>query len=234
MLNIAIVDDDENYRTQIRGMLHDYEKEFGESFHITEYTDGDELVEKYKSDFDIILLDVEMQFMDGMSAAEEIRQVDPDVILVFITNMPQYAIRGYKVDALDYILKPISYYPFSQTIKRAIGRRHRTDKEYLVVGIKGGKQKIDIDEICYLEVINHDLYIHTISGVIEAKGTMRELAGELEKYSFFQCNKGYLINLAKVDGLVGNDVQIGDDLLQVSRSKKKPLMDALNKYMRNA
>jgi DNA-binding LytR/AlgR family response regulator len=172
MLNIAIVDDDENYRTQIKGMLHDYEKEFGESFHITEYTDGDELVEKYKSDFDIILLDVEMQFMDGMSAAEEIRQVDPDVILVFITNMPQYAIRGYKVDALDYILKPISYYPFSQTIKRAIGRRHRTDKEYLVVGIKGGKQKIDIDEICYLEVINHDLYIHTISGVIEAKGTI--------------------------------------------------------------
>ena len=177
MLRLAIVDDDAAYRSEIRKMLTDYEKEFGESFQITEYTDGDELVENYKSDFEIILLDVEMEFMDGMSAAEEIRKVDPDVILVFITNMPQYAIKGYRVDALDYILKPISYYAFSQTIKRAIGRRGKSDKTYLVLGIKGGKQKVAVDEIRYIEVINHDLFVHTISGVIETKGSTPREAG---------------------------------------------------------
>ena len=232
MLRLAIVDDDAAYRSEIRKMLTDYEKEFGESFQITEYTDGDELVENYKSDFEIILLDVEMEFMDGMSAAEEIRKVDPDVILVFITNMPQYAIKGYRVDALDYILKPISYYAFSQTIKRAIGRRGKSDKTYLVLGIKGGKQKVAVDEIRYIEVINHDLFVHTISGVIETKGSMREMTEQLGDGNFFQCNKGYLVNLAYVDGLSGYDVKVGDDVLLVSRAKKKPFVDALNDYMR--
>ena len=169
--------------------------------------------------------------MDGMSAAEEIRKVDPDVVLVFITNMPQYAIKGYRVDALDYILKPISYYPFSQTIKRAIGRRNRSDKSYLILGIKGGKQKVIVDEIRYIEVINHDLFVHTINGTIETKGSMREMTEQLKEKDFFQCNKGYLINLAYVDGMSGNDVRIGEDSLQVSRAKKKPLLDALNDYM---
>ncbi|MCR5452912.1 MAG: LytTR family DNA-binding domain-containing protein [Lachnospiraceae bacterium] len=232
MLRLAIVDDDERYRNEIKGMLLEYEKEYGESFQITEYSDGDELVENYKSDFDIILLDVEMRFMDGMSAAEEIRKVDSDVILVFITNMPQYAIKGYRVDALDYILKPLSYFPFSQTIKRAIGRRHVSDKNYIIISVKGGKQKVDAEEIRFIEVINHDLIIHTINEDIETKGSIREMDEKLKGESFFQCNKGYLINLAFVDGLTGNDVRIGDDILQVSRSKKKPLIDALNDYMR--
>ena len=63
---------------------------------------------------DLILMDIEMTFMDGMSAAEEIRRADPEVLIIFITNSPQYAIKGYAVQALDYILKPLSYYAFCQ------------------------------------------------------------------------------------------------------------------------
>lgn len=55
-----------------------------------------------------------MKFMDGMAAAEEIRKMDSEVIIIFITNMTQYAIRGYEVDALDYMLKPVNYFAFSQ------------------------------------------------------------------------------------------------------------------------
>lgn len=97
-------------------------KENGEAFDITIYSDGDQIVNKYQSQYDIILMDVEMKFMDGMSAAEEIRKVDTEVIIIFITNMAQYAIRGYAVDALDYVLKPVSYFAFSQRLSRAIGR----------------------------------------------------------------------------------------------------------------
>ena len=71
-----------------------------------------------------------MKFMDGMSAAEEIRKVDTEVVIIFITNMAQYAIRGYAVDALDYVLKPVSYFAFSQRLSRAIGRMKKTrDKD---------------------------------------------------------------------------------------------------------
>ena len=61
---------------------------------------------------------------------------------------------------------------------------------------------------------------------------MRETIKELEGLNFFQCNKGYLVNLEYVDAITGNDVKIGNELLQVSRAKKKPLIDALNEFMR--
>jgi DNA-binding LytR/AlgR family response regulator len=232
MLRLAIVDDDAGYRKEIRSLLKQYEDEYAEQFQISEYSDGDELLEGYKPELDIILLDIEMEFVDGMTAATKIREVDQDVLIIFITNMPQYAISGYQVGALDYILKPLSYYAFSQTMKRAIGRRKTSEKKYIVAGERGIKQKIDASEILYVEVINHDLIFHTKHGNINAKGTMRETMKELEGLNFFQCNKGYLVNLEFVDAITGNDVKVGDDLLQVSRAKKKPLIDALNEYMR--
>ena len=67
-------------------------------------------------------MDIEMKFINGMTAAEEIRRVDSKVIIIFITYMAQYAIQGYKVGALDYILKPVSYFAFSKHIGDAIAR----------------------------------------------------------------------------------------------------------------
>ena len=125
MINIAIVEDEAMYAKQLQEFLHQYEKENGEVFNITVYSDGDQIVHKYKSQFDIILMDVEMKFMDGMSAAEEIRKVDTEVVIIFITNMAQYAIRGYAVDALDYVLKPVNYYQFCTKLSRAIQRVQR-------------------------------------------------------------------------------------------------------------
>ena len=122
MISIAIVEDEEMYAKQLQQFLHQYEEENKEMFDITVYSDGDQIVNKYKSQYDIILMDVEMKFMDGMSAAEEIRKIDTEVVIIFITNMAQYAIRGYAVDALDYVLKPVSYFAFSQRLNRAISR----------------------------------------------------------------------------------------------------------------
>lgn len=147
MIKIAIVEDEEMYAEQLKTYLHQYEKENGEVFDITYCADGDDIVHNYKSQYDIILMDVEMKFMDGMSAAEEIRKVDSEVVIIFITNMAQYAIRGYAVDALDYVLKPVSYFAFSQRLNRAISRmKKRTDKT-IMVNIKGGTVRINLANI---------------------------------------------------------------------------------------
>ena len=87
MIKIAIVEDEAMYAKQLEEFLHQYEAENHEAFDITIYSDGDQIVNKYKSQFDIILMDVEMKFMDGMSAAEEIRKMDSEVVIIFITNM---------------------------------------------------------------------------------------------------------------------------------------------------
>ena len=70
-------------------------------------------------------MDIQMRFMDGMTAAEKIRTLDHEVIIMFITNMIQYAVRGYEVDAMDYVVKPVEYFAFSQKLDKAIGRMKR-------------------------------------------------------------------------------------------------------------
>ena len=122
MLRIATVEDDANDLEALRTHLSRYEKENGLKFQVTEFRDGEDIVTDYSADYDLILMDIEMAFLNGMKAAEKIRELDKDVIIIFITNMPQYAIQGYKVNALDYMLKPISYFSFSESMGRALHR----------------------------------------------------------------------------------------------------------------
>lgn len=112
LLRVAIVEDDDSYAETLQEYLNKYEQENEVRFQVVRYADGADLVEKYHGDFDILIMDIELKFMDGMTAAQHIRKMDSNVIIIFVTNMPQFALKGYQVDALDYVLKPISYYAF--------------------------------------------------------------------------------------------------------------------------
>ena len=105
-----------------------YTRQYGTEFEVTVFADGVDILEDYRAVYDIIFLDVEMKHLDGMTTAERIRQMDADVILIFITNMAQYAIRGYSVGALDYVLKPVPYFAFSQQLLKAVARLEKAGK----------------------------------------------------------------------------------------------------------
>lgn len=231
MTRIAIVEDDKNYADLLKKYLLRYEGESNQHFQVTWFQDGEDIVENYKADYDIILMDIEMQFMDGMSTAEEIRKSDSEVVIIFITNMPQYAMKGYAVEALDYVLKPINYFAFSQRIDRALKRMTKRQKKCINISYKGGMKKIDVADIRYVEVRDHDLYFHTGEGEFSQRGTMKEIENTLVDEAFFRCNKGYLINLDYVSGIQGNSVIVGEEEVQVSRARKKDLLDALNDHM---
>lgn len=231
MIRIAIVEDDQNYAEVLRRYIKRYEEESNQKCSVVMFDDGEDIAVEYKADYDIILMDVEMRFMDGMTSAEKIREIDGEVVIIFITNMPQYAMRGYAVEALDYVIKPINYYAFSQRIDRALGRMKRRAKKYISINPKGGIVKLAISDIFYIEVQNHDLIYHSRNGDFMERGTMKELEKSLEAEGFFRCNKCYLVNLEYVDGCVDNNVMIGKETVQVSRARKKELMDVLNNYM---
>jgi len=231
MIRIAIVEDDKNYAEALMKYILRYEKESNQKFQIMKFQDGEDIINEYKAEYDIILMDIEMQFMDGMTAAKEIRKSDSEVVIIFITNMPQYAMKGYAVEALDYVLKPINYYAFSQRIDRALSRMQKRTKKYISLSYKGRVKKVDISDIFYIEVQNHYLSYHTKDGEYSVRGTMKELEESLQNETFFRCNKCYLINLEYVNGFDGNNVVVGTDEVQVSRSRKKELLDVLNNYM---
>lgn len=88
-------------------------------------------------------------------SAAEIRKLDTEVVIIFITNMAQYAIRGYAVDAMDYVLKPVSYFAFGQRLDRAIGRIKKRETHYIVVPTRGGVQKLDVSRLYYVESRGH-------------------------------------------------------------------------------
>lgn len=230
MIHIAIVDDEESYVSEIQKYLNQYSRESGETIKTTVFNDGDSIVHKYRSQFDIILMDVEMRFMDGMSAAEEIRRADSEVVIIFITQTPQYAIRGYAVEALDYLLKPISYFAFSQCLGRAISRMKKRRSKPITVNIKGGTARFDAHDIYYVESSGHSMIYHTSSGSYESSSTMREIEESLSELGFFRASKWYLINLAYVDSYRDGELVLGGTALSVSRARRRELFEALNAY----
>ena len=231
MTRIALVEDDSVCRRQMEEYLERYAREAGEEFLTRTYRDGEEILRGYRSEYDIILMDIQMERMDGMTAAEKIRELDGEVVIVFITSLASYAIKGYAVDALDYIVKPVSYYVFSQSLRRALGRLRRRTRTWLLVNYKNIAQKIDSAGIYFIEVDGHNLVYHTADGSITAPGAMRDVEDKLADSPFFRCNKGYLVNMAHVDGVVEDDAVVHGVRLQISRAKKRAFMDALNRYI---
>lgn len=125
MIRVAIVEDEAAVRDQLMGYVQRYMRQYDAQIEVTMFTDGVEILEGYQPVYDIIFLDVEMQHLDGMETASRIRALDSDVLLIFITNMAQYAIKGYAVGALDYVLKPVPYFAFSQQLQKAAGQKGR-------------------------------------------------------------------------------------------------------------
>lgn len=227
MIRIAIAEDEAAYRTQLGDYITQYATESNHQITTTFFTDGDELVEQYRSQFDIVLLDIEMTYMDGMTAAREIRRVDPEVVIIFITNMAQYAIRGYEVNAFDYVLKPVSYFAFSQRLGRAISRMKKREKSYLSISLRGGAQKLEIDRILRIESEGHNLTFCTLDETVTASGTIKDLEERLSAEGFFRCNKGALVNLNFVTAVQDGCAIIKGNAIPISRARKPEFLQAL-------
>lgn len=231
MIRIAIAEDEPQCARLLQEYLQTFEQEYHQELEVTAFPNGAALLEDYRCQYDLLLLDIEMPQMDGMSTAQRIRRRDPDVVILFITNMAQYAIRGYEVDAVDYILKPVSYFSFSQRLNRAISRIKSRSKHFLVLSVKGGTKKLDVDTLYYVESQGHNLIFHTADGNFTVTGALRDLEEKLSCCHFLRCNKGYLVALQHVDGIQNGCAIIHGEHLLISRARKNEFMEALTNFM---
>ncbi len=229
--HIAVVEDEPLFAKQLEEYIRRYEKERGKKINITFFADGEDIVENYSGDYDVILMDIQMRFMDGMTAAQKIRSLDHEVIIMFITNMFDYAVRGYEVDAMDYVVKPVEYFAFSQKLDKAFARMKKPDEVYVSVVSEDGVYKLKTSEIYYIESQGHYARYRTVRGDFVSRSALKSLETELYGYGFFRCSKGFLVNMANVDGLMGGECIVCGEKIPVSRSVRKEFMELLMKYI---
>ena len=182
----------------------------------------------------VIGVPVPLKHLDGMETARRIRERDGGVLIVFITNMAQYAIRGYAVGALDYVLKPVPYFAFSQQLQKALGQLEKRERHYLAVVVDGGMRRLDAAEIYYLESEGHKVHFYTEKEDFVVPGTLKNYEEKLVGRAFARCNSGYLVNLAQVSGVQQDMVQVGPYTLQISRPRRKAFMAGLADYIGGA
>ncbi len=231
MIHVAIVEDDMKYTQLLSGYIERFSQEKNEKIDVVTFADGDDIVDEYKANYDIIFMDIQMKHMDGLKTAQHIRKVDRDVILIFITNMAQYAIQGYSVNAMDYVLKPVSYFAFSEELVKAIRKLKESASAFVAIKQEGGFLRLDVKKIVYIESQGHTILIHTEDYEYKTIGTMKNYEQQLSEQKFTRCNNGYLINLRYVEGVQQSSVIVAGKTLQISRPRKKAFMDALTDYV---
>lgn len=233
MIKIAIVEDETEYVETLKSYLTRFEADYSVSFQIQAFTDGLDIVSDYTASYDIILLDIQMKYLDGMKTAQKIRELDEDVIFIFITSSAQFAVEGYTVDALGYILKPVPYLSFSQILNKAVRRILKRQAIYYInIDTDGGIMRLGIDSVYYIESQLHHVLIHTDKGNFVASGPMKRMEEALKTFGFAKCHNAYLVNLKHVTGCLPGDVLLlSGEQIPISRGRKKSFMECLADYM---
>lgn len=233
-MKIIIVEDEAIVAKQIEMLISTYTKERCEDITVQIYNRVIGFLKDYNFTADLVLFDIQMDVMNGMEAAKELRKKDNEVLIAFITSLSRYAIEGYSVSAIDYVLKPISQQQLFALIDRAkrILIKRESDSDELLLNSRGVKVKLRISSIFYIEVVHHLLKFYTCDGIYECWGSMCDFEQYLSKDKFSRCNVCYLVSLKYVTAIDGEFVCIGKDTrLKISRQKKKEFLAALANYL---
>ena len=208
MLRIAIVEDEAQCAEQLKEYIQRYGQENGRGFEVLHFSDGSEILQDYQPRYDIILLDIEMPKVTGM-----------------------YAIRGYSVGALDFVMKPVSYYTFQLKFSRAIERVVKRRNEEILLALPDRLQRVGVRSIYYVEVQDHMLHYHTEQGEYVLRGTLQSAEKQLAPYNFAKCNHWYIVNLMHVEQVRKDTVVVAGHELEISRRARGAFLNALTDYM---
>lgn len=231
MHRILIVEDRPAEADALVTCLERYESEHDESFAVERLSSALEFVER-RPHADLVFMDIDMPGMTGMEAAEALREYDEQTPLVFVTNLAQYAVHGYAVDALDFIVKPVEYEALSRSMDRALRVMARVKARTVTIPTAGGTRVVPVDQVEYVDILRHDLHWHLAGGeVLRVRGSIKAAAEQLGD-GFVRVSASCLANMAQVK-LVrqGSVVVSGGDELFFSRGCRKAALETLAAYV---
>lgn len=234
MLNVAIIEDDNNFAAELKQHVTRYAKDNNVTFNISLFGNVEDFLLPRQDGFDIVFFDIELPGMNGMDGARRFREMDTDAVIIFITSLSRYAVNGYEVDAMDYMIKPITYNNFALKLEKAIRKTESRQYKTIVLRAKDGVRKVRSIDVYYLEVRGHNLTFHTELGAVDATGSLTDYEEELRPYHFSRCNSCYLVNMRAIVRIDGMSIWLKNgEELAISRRKKKEFLDDFTQYIGN-
>lgn len=231
-IRVGVLDDEEPERAVLVRHLRRYEAEHAVRLDVSTFATGPELLDRYGADLDIVFLDVQMPGDDGFEVARRLRDLDTDLVIVFVTHMGHLAIRGYEVEALGYLVKPVPYFAFSRELGRAVRRSRRVVPDALMLSLPDGVARVGIGDVVYVESTGHRITVHALDRRYELRGTLKAFESELADKGFHRSNNCYLVNLRHVVAVRATSCVLrGDVELQVSRPRRRAFLDALAQHV---
>lgn len=225
-MQAAIVDDSSLDRDNLVRYIDEYAKSHDADIEPIAFPDATSFLREDSSQFSLVFFDIDMPGISGMEAARLLRSVNPDITIVFVTSMPQYALEGYEVEAADYLVKPISYPTFSLKLTGALARVQERSEQSLVIKTADGMVILPVRDVLYIESHGHYLMYHTARETYRTRETMTACEKKLESSGFARCNSYYLVNLKQVKAISGSSVKVGTDELAMSRSRREAFTEA--------
>lgn len=228
MYRIAVCEDEKYILEELHQKVETYIKQKQLIANVKTYMSGEDLLMD-KTAHDIVLLDM---MLPGLSGIEVAKQLYHKCCIIFITFYEKYALDAFDVDAVHYLIKPVSDDRLYLALDRAIDRLKQMDHKMLTL-VKAGKTRIiNIHDILYCEVFNHQVIIHTMQDNYDYSGSLDMLENELDG-GFFRCHRSYIINMRCVIGREeGVAIISSGDRILVSRRKQTEFMQKLLKFLK--
>ena len=224
-VRVAVIDDVSSERNTMCEYLKRMEADGKQSFAVSCFTCSEEILAEPTGKFDLMIFDIDMPGLNGMEAAKRIRENDRQVVIMFVTNVAQYAINGYEVDAVDYVLKPLSYFDFVMKMNRALNKIAQNEDVNMVVDTVDGVCSVSMAHIVYAEVMLHYVIYHTDQGELRSRNSMKDLEKDLFAHGFRRCHKSFLVNLRHVKIIRTAEVEMDDgSVIPISRKYKNDFM----------
>lgn len=234
-MKIVICDDEEIQRKNIIDMCKKWALDREELLQVIEFSSAEEFLFSYeeKKDYDVVLLDINMGKENGIGLAKKLRSLEDDVPIIFITGIVEHVFEGYKVQALDYILKPVKELKLFEALDRA--RKYAKEDMYLLVDSTDGVVKVKLSEVRYIESQKHDTIVVTKQNkIISKKGISKwlEELGQMEE--FFQCHRSFLLHIGHIQVITKSEVKMDNQCtIPIARGKWEALNLSYLKYYRN-
>lgn len=233
---IAIVENDGNDADHLLSLLERYFESCHETHEVKVYANAFEFVDE-ATDYNLIFMDIEMPGLSGMEASFKIRQNGASApLIVFVTNMAQFAIDGYKVNALDYCLKPITYEDLFIPMEKARSILKSTQDKTLAIKTKFDVVRLRVSDIIYIEMVAHDIHIvyqkEGEEGEIRYRGALKSIEESLEGTTLVRINSGCFINVnffESYNAAQSYAVMKNGASFPVSRSNRRSFLTAITR-----